>query len=151
MTLSHGQSEVVRGFSRNESALVDNMQMEYIVAQRKVNDYMRKNYFQPHNIPMSKALLQNVKQANFRYKKKRWARSKSKRLRKALGYRNRKRNSWFECYKKEADKYAFEAENKKTRELLKPSNSLKRACKEKQGELDECLKKKQKLMSKSDI
>ena len=69
MTLSHGQSEVVRGFSRNESALVDNMQMEYIVAQRKVNEYMRKNYFQPHNIPMSKALLQNVKQVNFRYKK----------------------------------------------------------------------------------
>ena len=56
-----------------------------------------------------------------------------------------------EEYKKEADKYAFEAENKENLELLKLSNSLKRACKEKQEGLDECLKNKQKLMSKSDF
>ena len=49
--------------------LVDNRQMETIVAQRKVNGYMRKNNFQPHNMPMPKALLQNVKQGHFRYKK----------------------------------------------------------------------------------
>ena len=53
-------------------------------------------------------------------------------------------------YKKEADKYPFEAENNENLELLKLSNSLKRTCEEKQEELDECLKK-QKLMSKSDI
>ena len=58
--------------------------------------------------------------------------------------RNRKRNSWFECsesqleiaieeYRKETDKYAFEAENKENLELLKLSNSLKCTCKEKQG------------------
>ena len=69
MTLSHGQSKVERGFSINENALVDNMQMETIIAQRKVNDYMRKNNFQPHNVPMSKALLRNTKQAHFRCKK----------------------------------------------------------------------------------
>ena len=69
MTLFHGNSDVERGFSINENALVDNMQIETIIAQRKVNDYMRKNNFQPHNIPMSKALLQNAKQAHFRYKK----------------------------------------------------------------------------------
>ena len=45
MTLSHGQSKVERGFSINENALVDNMQMETIVAQRMVNDYMRKYNF----------------------------------------------------------------------------------------------------------
>ena len=60
------------------------MQMETIVAQRKVNDYTRKNNFEPHNMPMSKALLKNAKQAHLRYKKH-WARSKSKRIRKALG------------------------------------------------------------------
>ena len=43
--------------------------METIVAQRKVNDYMRKNNFQPHNMPILKLLLQNAKQAHFRYKK----------------------------------------------------------------------------------
>ena len=47
-----------------------------------------------------------------------------------------------EEYKKEADKYAFEVENNKNLELLKLSNSLKRTCKEKQEELNECLKKK---------
>ena len=45
MTLSHGQSKLERSFSINENALVDNMQMETIVAQRMVNDYMRKYNF----------------------------------------------------------------------------------------------------------
>ena len=58
-----------RGFSINKNALVDNMQMETIVAQRKVNDYMSKNNFQTHNMSMSKELLQNAKQAHLRYKK----------------------------------------------------------------------------------
>ena len=53
--------------------------------------------------------------------------------------------------KKEADKYAFEVENKENHELLKLSNILKHACKEKQEELDKCLKKKHTFMSKSDI
>ena len=69
MTLYHGQLEVERGFSINENALVDNMLMETIVAQRKVNDYMGKNNFQPQNMPMSKALLQSAKQTHFRYEK----------------------------------------------------------------------------------
>ena len=42
--------------------------METIVAQRKVNDYMSKNNFQTH-MSVSKELLQNAKQAHFRYKK----------------------------------------------------------------------------------
>ena len=69
MTLSHGQSEVERGFSINENALVDNMQMETIIIQRKVNDYKRKNNVEPHNMPMPKVLLQNAKQGHFKYKK----------------------------------------------------------------------------------
>ena len=56
------------GFSVNKNALVDNMQMETIVPQRKVNDYMSKNNFQTH-MSVSKELLQNAKQAHFRYKK----------------------------------------------------------------------------------
>ena len=83
MMLFRGQSEVERSFSINENALVNNMQMEIIVAQRKVNEYMRKNNFQPYNMPVSNVLLQNAKQAHFRYKKP-WTRSKIKRIRKAL-------------------------------------------------------------------
>ena len=45
MTLFHGQLEVKLGFSMNEISLVDNMQIETIITQRKFNDYMRKNNF----------------------------------------------------------------------------------------------------------
>ena len=71
------------GFSIYKNALAENMQMEITVAQRKINEYMRKINFQPHML-MSKVLLQNAKQPHFRYKKP-WMRSKIKRIRKALG------------------------------------------------------------------
>lgn len=48
-------------------------------------------------------------------------------------------------YLKESDKYALEAESKENLELLKLSNSLKRAAKEKQEELEQCIAKKPKL------
>lgn len=53
MTFAHGQSEVERGFSINEHLLADNMKMETLIAQRKVMDYMKKNNFQPHSLPIS--------------------------------------------------------------------------------------------------
>ena len=84
VTLPHGNSEVERGFSINENALVDNMQMETIIAQRKVNDYVRKNNFQPDNMPMSKHCYKTPSKLTSGIKK-RWTRSKSKRIRKALG------------------------------------------------------------------
>ena len=45
------------------------MKTLWLITCRWKNNYMRKNNFQPHNMPMSKALLQNAKQAHFRYKK----------------------------------------------------------------------------------
>ena len=45
-------------------------------------------------------------------------------------------------YQNEGDKFAIEAEKKKNFELLTMSNSLKRATKEKQSELDNLVKKK---------
>ena len=140
--------------------LVDDRQMETIVAQRKVNGYMRKNNFQPHNMPMPKALLQNVKQDHFRYKKALEEKEKNKKSVGAieieieiagLNARKSQLEIRVEEYEKKADKHAFEAENKENLELFKLSNSLKCGCVEKQEDLDECLKKKQKLMSKSDI
>ena len=66
------------------------MQMETIVAQRKVNEYMRKNNFQLHNMPLSKVLLQNAKQAHFSYRKP-WTRRKIRRIKKALGLSKKKK------------------------------------------------------------
>ena len=56
-----------------------------------------------------------------------------------------------EEYKKEADKYAFEAKDMENPELLELSNSLKHVFKEKQEELDECLKENEKMMLKSEF
>ena len=111
---------------------------------------------------MSKALLQNAQQAHFRYKNALDEKQKQKNkksvaaieIEKEIAGLNARKSHLeiaIEYYKKEADKNAFEAENKENLELLKLSNSLKRACKEKQEELDECLKKKRKLLSKSNI
>ena len=44
-------------------------------------------------------------------------------------------------YQNEADKFAIEAEKKKNVELLTMSDSLKRAAKDKQSELDNLVKK----------
>ena len=111
---------------------------------------------------MSKALLQTAQQAHFRYKnaldekqkqnnKKSVAAIEIEKEIAGLNARKSHLEIAIEHYKKEADKNAFEAENKENLELLKLSNSLKRACKEKQEELDECLEKKRKLLSKSNI
>ena len=96
---------------------------------------------------MKKALNEKQKQKN---KKSVGAIEKEKEI-DGLNARKSQLEIAIEEYKKETDKYAFEAENKENLEQLKLSNSLKRACKEKQEGLDECLKNKQKLMSKSDF
>ena len=127
--------------SINKNALVDNMEMETVVAQRKVNDYMRNNNFQPHNMPMSKTSLLDAKQKQ-EHKKSIGAIKIEKQIAGLNAWKNQLKIT-IEEYKKEGGKYAFEVENKGNLELLKLSNSLKHACKEKQEELDEFLKKKQ--------
>ena len=87
-------------------------------------------------------MLQNAKQAHFRYKKALDEKQKQKnkksvgaiKIEKEIAALNAQKSLLeiaIEKYKKEADKYAFEVENNKNLELLKLSNSLKRACKEK--------------------
>ena len=52
-------------------------------------------------------------------------------------------------YQNEADKFAIEAEKKKNFELLTMSNSLKRAAKDKQSQLDNLLKRNDAMKKKS--
>ena len=121
MTLFHGQSKVERSFSINENSLVFNMQMDTIVAQRKVNDNMRKYNFQPHDMPMSKALLQNAKQAHFKFKKvldeKQNQKNKESvgaiKIEKEIAGLNARKSQLelaIEEYKKAVDKYALSGE-----------------------------------------
>ena len=121
-----------------------------------------RNNFQPHNMLMSKVLLQNAKQAYFRYKKVLDEKQKQKskksigafEIEKEIAGLNAQKSQLeiaIEEYKKEADKYAFEVKDMENPELLKLSNCLKYAFKEKQEELDECLKENGKLMLKSEF
>ena len=135
-TLSHGQSEVERGFSINENALVDNMQMETIIAQRKVNGYMRKIIFnlilcqcQRRCYKMPSKLISGIKKAlDEKQKQKNKKSGGAIKIEKEIAALNAQKSQVeiaIEEYKKEADKCAFEAENKENLELLKLSNSLK--------------------------
>ena len=99
--LFRGQSEVESSFNVNENALVNNMQMEIIVAQRKVNEYMRKIIFnliicqcQTCCYKTPSKLTSGIKNLG--------REAKSKEQEKHWSYRNRKRNSWLECSEKSA-------------------------------------------------
>ena len=67
LILSHGQSQVDRGFGFNSKVLVENLQKESLVAQRNVTDHMHYNNIQAQELRMTKKLLGNVKEASSRY------------------------------------------------------------------------------------
>ena len=64
---SHGQAQVECRFSVNSNILVENHHEDSLIAQRRVNDYMRSQTLQPYKLPMTKKLLTNVKIARSRY------------------------------------------------------------------------------------
>ena len=67
---SHGQAQVECRFSINSNILVENHHLDSLIAQRRVNDYMGSQNLQPYELPMTKKLLTNGKNARSRYLKK---------------------------------------------------------------------------------
>ena len=67
LTLFHGQADVERGFNVNKELLVENMQEESLISQRRVHDHMKSNNIEPHTIKITKELLTSVKGARTRY------------------------------------------------------------------------------------
>ena len=63
LVLSHGQATVERGFSENKMILVENLDMESLIAQRLIFNYMKRKNFEPHNFPISKNMISFVKSA----------------------------------------------------------------------------------------
>ena len=161
--LSHGQATVERGFSENKQLLVENLHTDSLISQRIICDYMKRRDLNPSNFPMSTSLLAHVKEARQRYKAAQIAKSKSsinnekaqklKELNEQIQEVNCKivtiENSVDEL-KKDADKFAFEAEKKLDLGILSKSNALKRAANEKEAELSELKSKKMKLVSIKD-
>ena len=62
------QAQVKHGFSVNSNILVENLHEHSLIAQRLVNDYMRSQNLQPYELPMTKKVLTNVKNARSRWK-----------------------------------------------------------------------------------
>lgn len=68
MVLSHGQSQVERGFSINAETLSQNMKEETIVSLRLIYDQMLASKSAPHTIEINQKMRINVLASNSRYK-----------------------------------------------------------------------------------
>ena len=66
----HGQLSIEREFGINKKHLVENLQEESLTALRLVNYHILANNLTPSNIQIFKAMLENVKASNRRYKDK---------------------------------------------------------------------------------
>ena len=161
LTLSHEQADMERGFSLNDKLLVENMQEQSLISQRIVKDHMLSSGYKPHNIPISRDLIKSMDNSCSLYKialkekreqsKKNEKNEKLNNLNEELSQLNHKKTSLEEVikeYKLQSEKYDFEAEQKENLEILKLSNGLKRAAKEKQAELGNVLAKKKCLEEK---
>ena len=67
-TLPYGQPSIERRFSINKEHLEENLQEESLIALCIVNDQMFANNLSLSNIQISKAMLENVRTSNRRYK-----------------------------------------------------------------------------------
>ncbi|XP_065136295.1 uncharacterized protein [Paramisgurnus dabryanus] len=150
LLLSHGQATVERGFSINKEVELCNMNEDTIVSQRLICDYVRM-CGGVVKVPLTKELLNECASARNRYRifleDERKKKEKTKQVNKRKGaedeleeLRKKRRtiSTVCETLEKDADGLAEKAENSggtKMTELLTKSNSMRKRCKEKRGEL----------------
>lgn len=148
LLLSHGQATVERGFSINKEVEVCNMNEDTIVSLRLICDYVRV-CGGVVKVPLTKELLNECANARTRYriflddqrKKKEKQMDKRKGAENELEELRKKRrtiSSVCESLEKDADSLAEKAENTagtKMAELITKSNSMRKRCKDKRGEL----------------
>ena len=65
--LSHGQAPVERGFSHNKNALQTNLQEKSLISKRLIKDFLVSNQLQPHEVPLTPALMKQVGLARKQY------------------------------------------------------------------------------------
>ena len=130
------------------------MKAECLIAQRCIKDFMLANNYSAHTVPITKKLMDNIKSSRQRYKayleEQRQSKKKTEQSKKMLDLDEELLSLNIDMkslkdaiieYQNETDKFAIEAEKKKKIELLTMSNSLKRAAKDKQSELDNLVTK----------
>ena len=67
LILFHGQAQMERGFSINKLLLDVNMQNETLVAQQIVHDHIVSENMKPHDLQMTKHLMELEKDARKSY------------------------------------------------------------------------------------
>ena len=150
LLLSHGQATVERGFSINKEVEMCNMNKDTIVLQRLICDCVRM-CGGVVKVPLTKELLNECASARNRYriflederkkKEKTNQTNKRKEVEDELEELRKKRrtiSTVCETLEKDADSLAEKAENTagtKMAELITKSNSMRKRCKEKRGEL----------------
>ena len=66
-TLSHGQSQVERGFSINKEIVIENLHSSSLSAQRIVYDYLKASEKNIHDIEITNKMLTSCKSSHLRY------------------------------------------------------------------------------------
>ena len=66
-TLSHGQSQVERGFSINKEIVTENLDSSSLSAQRIVYDYLKASEKNIHDIEITNKMIKSCKSAHLRY------------------------------------------------------------------------------------
>ena len=67
LTLSHGNSDVERGFSLNKGVQKDNISEKSVVSKRHIKDYMYSNELKPYSVEITNELCKSCAQARSRY------------------------------------------------------------------------------------
>ena len=67
--LSHGQSDIEKGFSINKEMLVDNMKQSSLVSQRLIFDHMSAEKTELADFTITKDLLNSCRGASGKYKR----------------------------------------------------------------------------------
>ncbi|XP_041858035.1 uncharacterized protein LOC121650545 [Melanotaenia boesemani] len=152
LLLSHGQATVERGFSINKQVEMYNMNEDTVVSQRLICDCVR-TCGGVVKVPLTKELLNECSSARNRYRMflddERKKREKTKQTNKRkeiegeleeLRKKRRTISTVCETLHNDADSFAEKAENAagtKMAEFITKSNTMRRRCKEKRGELVE--------------
>ena len=143
-TLSHGQSQVERGFNVNKEILVENLQEESLKGQRIINDHIQSENIKLQDFKLTNELFSSCKAAHQIYtialeENKLSVIENEKKVKRELidhetnDVKKRKLDleTCVERLNKDADKLSFEAEQKNNLTLLIKANSFRKTATEK--------------------
>ena len=141
---SYGQSSVERGFSINKDLLVENLNQQSLIGQRKVYYYFSSLGIGIHEYEILLDLTKSCKSAYSRYaaaleEKKKERASTEKNLKRKLkmdelaDMKLQRHSSYTtDALNKDVEKYSFEAEDKEDLSILSEANAIRKTVMEKQ-------------------